>query len=81
MAKKSLIRRNEERKKSSLIQREKRLSLKSIISNKTDMTSKINLKKVSIKVRKDIFSASIVEPWFYRNIRGKEIQDLEAIQK
>jgi small subunit ribosomal protein S14 len=34
MAKKSLIRRNEERKKSSLIQREKRLSLKSIISNK-----------------------------------------------
>ena len=55
--------------------------IKSIISNKTDMTSKINLKKVSIKVRKDIFSASIVEPWFYRNIRGKEIQDLEAIQK
>ena len=34
MAKKSLIRRNEERKKSSLIQREKRLSLKSVISNK-----------------------------------------------
>lgn len=34
MAKKSLIRRNEERKKSSLIQREKRLSLKSIISDK-----------------------------------------------
>lgn len=57
------------------------LIIKSIISNKTDMTSKINLKKVSIKVRKDIFSASIVEPWFYRNIRGKEIQDLEAIQK
>jgi aminomethyltransferase len=55
--------------------------IKSIISNKTDLTSKINLKKVSIKVRKDIFSASIVEPWFYRNIRGKEIQDLEAIQK
>jgi aminomethyltransferase len=55
--------------------------IKSIISNKTDITSKINLKKVSIKVRKDIFSASIVEPWFYRNIRGKEIQDLEAIQK
>jgi len=52
--------------------------IKSIISNKT---TKINLKKVSIKVRKDIFSASIVEPWFYRNIRGKEIQDLEAIQK
>jgi aminomethyltransferase len=55
--------------------------IKSIISNKTDITSKINLKKVSIKVRKDIFSASIVEPWFYRNIRGKEIQHLEAIQK
>jgi aminomethyltransferase len=55
--------------------------VKSIISNKTDITTKINLKKVSIKVRKDIFSASIVEPWFYRNIRGKEIQDLEAIQK
>jgi aminomethyltransferase len=55
--------------------------MKSIISNKTDITTKINLKKVSIKVRKDIFSASIVEPWFYRNIRGKEIQDLEAIQK
>jgi aminomethyltransferase len=55
--------------------------IKSIISNKTDITTKINLKKVSIKVRKDIFSASIVEPWFYRNIRGKEIQDLEAIQK
>jgi aminomethyltransferase len=55
--------------------------IKSIISNKTDTTTKINLKKVSIKVRKDIFSASIVEPWFYRNIRGKEIQDLEAIQK
>jgi aminomethyltransferase len=55
--------------------------IKSIISNKTDITTKINLKKVSIKVRKDIFSASIVEPWFYRNIRGKEIQHLEAIQK
>ena len=55
--------------------------IKSIISNKTDITTKINLEKVSIKVRKDIFSASIVEPWFYRNIRGKEIQDLEAIQK
>jgi aminomethyltransferase len=55
--------------------------IKSIISNKTDITTKINLKKVSIKVRKDIFSASIVEPWFYRNIKGKEIQDLEAIQK
>ena len=34
MAKKSLIRRNEERKKLSLLQREKRFSLKSIISNK-----------------------------------------------
>ena len=55
--------------------------IKSIISNKADIATKINLKKVSIKVRKDIFSASIIEPWFYRNIRGKEIQDLEAIQK
>jgi len=33
-----------------------------------------NLKKVSIKIRKEIFSASIAEPWFYRNIRGTEIQ-------
>ncbi|MFM7457223.1 MAG: glycine cleavage system aminomethyltransferase GcvT [bacterium] len=57
------------------------LIIESVISNKTDITTKINLKKVSIKVRKDIFSASIVEPWFYRNIKGKEIQNLEAIQK
>lgn len=36
-----------------------------------------NLKRVSIKIRRDVFNADIIEPWFYRNIRGKEIQSSE----